>query len=101
MAERYVWLCLRVGRHVEDFIDAYIGPAEWERSVGAEEPVDPSALRDEAQLLLDGLDGADLEEDRRRWLQGQLVGLECVTARMSGEEIAWTDEFTNLLGILK
>ena len=86
--ERYVRLCLRVGRHIDGFIDAFIGPSEWEREISAEEVVDPERLRDEAQLLLDDLGDADLEEDRRRWLRGQLVALECVTARLSGEEVA-------------
>ncbi len=78
--ERYVWLCLRVRRHIDGFIDAYIGPSEWEQSVAADEPVDPRHLRDEVQLLVDGLGYADLEDDRRRWLRGQLEALECVTA---------------------
>jgi hypothetical protein len=97
--ERYVRLCLRVGRHIDGFIDAFIGPSEWEREVSAEETVDPKQLRDEAQLLLDRLGDSDLEEDRRRWLHGQLVALECVTARLSGEEIAWTDEVELCLGV--
>ena len=96
--ERYVRLCLRVGRHIDGFIDAFFGPSEWEQSVAAE-PVDPRHLRDEAQLLLDGLGDADLEEDRARWLRGQLEALECVTARLSGEDIAWTDEVERCLGV--
>jgi hypothetical protein len=70
--ERYVWLCMRVGRHLDGFVDAFIGPSEVERTVETEEAVDPEELRDEAQLLLDGLGVADLSEDRRRWLRGQL-----------------------------
>lgn len=97
--ERYVRLCLRVGRHVDGFIDASIGPSEREQSVASEEPIDPRRLRDEAQLLLDGLGDADLEEDRRRWLRGQLEALECATARLSGEDIAWTDEVERCLGV--
>ena len=97
--QRYVWLCLRVGRHLDGFIDTYIGPSEWGQSVAADEPVDPSRLRDEAQLLLASLGDADLEEDRRRWLRGQLEALGCVTARLSGEEIAWTDEVERCLGV--
>jgi hypothetical protein len=97
--ERYVRLCLRVGRHIDGFIDAFIGPSEWERSVAADQPVDPRHLRDEAHLLVDGLGEADLEEDRRRWLRGQLEALECVTARLSGGDIAWTDEVERCLGV--
>jgi len=99
MAERYVWLCLRVGRHVEGFIDAYIGPAEWQRAVAAEELVDPSRLNDAAQAMLDELDGTTLEDDRRRWLRAQLEAVECVTARLSGAEMAWADEVERCLGL--
>jgi len=100
MAERYVWLCLRVGRHVEDFIDAYIGPAEWHRAVAAEELVDPNRLNDAAQAMLDELDGTTtLEDDRRRWLRAQLEAVECVTARLSGAEMAWADEVERCLGL--
>ena len=97
--ERYVRLCLRVGRHIDGFIDAFIGPSEWEQSVAADQPVDPRHLRDEAQRLQGDLGGGDLEEDRRRWLHGQLQALECVTARLAGEEIAWTNEVERCLGV--
>jgi len=100
MAERYVWLCLRVGRHVEDFIDAYIGPAERQRAVAAEELVDPNRLNDAAQAMLDELDGTTtLEDDRRRWLRAQLEAVECVTARLSGADMAWADEVERCLGL--
>jgi hypothetical protein len=97
--ERYVWLCLRVGRHLDGFVDAFIGPSEMQRAVAAEEPVDPKRLRDEAQLLLDGLGGAELGGDRRRWLRGQLEALACVTARLGGEDITWADEVERCLGL--
>ena len=97
--ERYVWLCLRVGRHHDWFVDAFIGPSAMEQTVEAEEAVDPKGLRDEAQLLLDGLAGADLSGDRRRWLRGQLEALACVTDRLAGEEIAWADEVERCLGV--
>jgi hypothetical protein len=97
--ERYVWLCLRVARHVDGFVDVFIGPSEWEQSVVADEPVDPRRLRDEAQLLLGGLGSADLEEDRRRWLRGQLEALECLAAQLSGEEIGWAEEVERCYGV--
>jgi hypothetical protein len=97
--EHYVRLCLQVGRHIDGYIDAYFGPSELEGSVAAEEPVDPRQLRDEARLLIDGLGGADLEADRRRWLRGQLEAVECTTARLSGDVIAWVDEVERCLGV--
>jgi hypothetical protein len=99
IGERYVWLCLRVGRHVEDFIDAYIGPAEWQRAAAAEEPVDPRKLHDDALAMIDALDDASLEQDRERWLRAQLGAVECFTARLAGAEMAWADEVERCLGL--
>lgn len=97
--ERYVLLCLRVDRHVDGFVDAYIGPPEWRRTVAAEAPADPRRLHDEARTLLDGVGDADLADDRRRWLLGQLRAVECVTDRLAGAEIGWADEVERCLGV--
>jgi hypothetical protein len=97
--ERYVRLCLQVGAHIEDFVDAYIGPAALREEALADGPHDPHRLRDEAVALLEDVPREDLEDDRVRWLLGQLRGLECVTARLAGEDIAWADEVERCLGI--
>lgn len=97
--ERYVILCLRVGVHDEDFVDAYIGPAALKEEALADGPHDLHALRDEALALLDDTPRADLESDRVEWLLGQLRGVECVTARLAGEDIAWSDQVERCFGI--
>ena len=99
LPERYVRLCLRVGRHIDWFVDAYIGPGEWAEAVAAEDLVEPAHLRQEVQFLSDSLRGADLEDDRTRWLRGQLRAIDCVTARLCGEEMAWADEVDRCLGV--
>lgn len=97
--ERYVTLCFQVDAHIEDFVDAYFGPAALKDDALAGGPRDPQGLRDEALALLEDVPGEDLEEDRVRWMLGQLRGLECVTARLAGEDIAWTDEVERCFGI--
>jgi hypothetical protein len=99
VTERYVTLCLQVDTHIEDFVDAYIGPAALKEKALAGGPRDPNSLRDEALALLEEVRGEGLEDDRLQWLVGQLRGLECVTARLAGEDIAWTDEVERCFGI--
>jgi hypothetical protein len=55
--ERYVSLCLRVGAHIEDFVDAYFGPASLKDEALADGPHDPPSLRDEALALRDDAPG--------------------------------------------
>jgi hypothetical protein len=96
--QRYVRLCLRVGAHVDGFVDAYFGPASLEEAL-ADGPHDPRELRDESLALLEEVARADLEDDRVRWLVGQLRGVECVTARLGGDEMTWSDEVERRFGI--
>jgi hypothetical protein len=97
--ERYVTLCLRVGAHVEDFVDAYIGPASLRDAALADGPHDPEALRDEALALLEDATREGLEDDRVEWLIGQLRGIECVAARLAGDDITWSDQVERCFGI--
>jgi hypothetical protein len=87
-----------VDAHIEDFVDAYFGPPTWRREVLAEGPRDPGALHDDALALLEDVPREGLEDDRVEWLLGQVRGLECVTARLAGEEVAWSDEVERCLG---
>lgn len=68
--ERYVSLCLRVGAHIEDFVDAYFGPAALREEALADGPHEPHSLQEEALALLEGAPTEDLEDDRVQWLLG-------------------------------
>lgn len=84
LPERYVHLCLRIDRHIDGFVDAYLGPPERRALVRAEEPIDPHVLRDEALALIEVLPSEGLEPQRERWLGSQLRAIECVLARLCG-----------------
>lgn len=98
LPERYVRLCLRLDRHVDGFVDAYVGPQAWAAEAAAGEPAEPAALLDDARGMEVELEMAELEPDRRRWLRGQLDAIVCIAERLAGTEIAWTDEVERCLG---
>ena len=89
--ERYLELCLRLGRHVDGLVDAYYGPAEIKERVDAEELRDPAILATDAASLL--------ESTNDPWLGAQLVGLETVARRLAGEEISYEDEVERCYGV--
>ena len=89
--ERYLELCLRLGRHVDGLVDAYYGPAEISERVDVEELRDPAALAVDAASLLAEVDDG--------WLGAQLVGLETVARRLAGEEIPYEDEVERCYGV--
>ena len=92
LVERYLELCLRLGRHVDGLVDSYYGPPDIKERVDAEELTDPARLVRAAASLLGVLDD-------HAWLRAQLVGLETVGRRLVGEEIAYEDEVERCYGV--
>jgi hypothetical protein len=89
--ERYLELCLRLGRHVDGLVDAYYGPAEIKEQVDAEELRDPAVLVQDAASLL-----AQADDD---WLGAQLLGLETVARKLAGEDVSYEDEVERCYGV--
>jgi hypothetical protein len=92
LVERYLELCLRLGRHIDGLVDAYYGPPEIKERVDGEGLTDPAALAEAAASLISELDD-------HSWLEAQLVGLETVARRLAGEEIAYEDEVERCYGM--
>lgn len=90
VAEGYVELCLRVGRHDDDLVDFYFGPKE------IAERVEREPLREAAELAADARNLA--EEADSVYLRAQLRGLETVARKLAGEEISYDDEVEGCYG---
>ena len=103
IVDRYLELGLRLGRHVDGFVDAYYGPPALRMSVEREQVRPPADLVTEAARLLTDLDGG-VDDDtigprRRRWLRGQVVGLHTSARKLAGEAIGYADEVELCYGV--
>jgi len=103
VVDRYLELGLRLGRHVDGFVDAYYGPEAWAERVGAEPVVAPAALVGDAAALIADLDGGleagTLDPARRRWIRAQVVGLHTSARKLAGESIGYADEVEWCYGV--
>ena len=90
-AERYLELALRLGRHEADLVDFYYGPAELERRVADEPPLELPRLAEEAGGLL-----AELDD---RWLAAQVRALETLARTLAGEELPYAEEVGRKYGV--
>ncbi|MGH9216990.1 MAG: DUF885 domain-containing protein [Acidimicrobiales bacterium] len=102
VVERYIELGLRLGRHVDGFVDAYYGPPELAARAEAEPPRPPAELAAEAGRLVADLDageGADrLDGGRRRWIRAQALGLRTSARKLAGTGIGYLDEVESCYG---
>ena len=96
IAEGYVRLVLAVGQHDPAYVDAYYGPAEWQREADARrEPLD--GLTVEAGALIERLDRAAVEAapeqvSRRVFLRGQLSAVRARTEQLAGRRFTFDEE---------
>ncbi|HEY2997749.1 MAG TPA: hypothetical protein VGJ43_04190 [Acidimicrobiales bacterium] len=99
---RYIELGLRLGRHVDGFVDAYYGPPETAARVEAEALRSPAELRADAGRLmadLDAGDGADaVDASRRRWIRAQVLGLHTSATKLAGAPVGYLDEVEQCYG---
>jgi hypothetical protein len=84
VGERYVELCLRLGRHDDELTDFYFGPKEIAQRVEREPLRAPQQLASDARELADEADST--------YLRTQLRGLETVARKLAGEEISYAEE---------
>jgi len=103
IVDRYLELGLRLGRHVDGFVDAYYGPPALAALVDAEPVVAPLRLSaDAAGLIADldaGVEADTLDASRRRWLRAQVVGLHTSARKLAGEPIGYADEVEWCYGV--
>lgn len=112
VVERYLELGLRVGRHIDGFVDAYYGPAVLGARVAAETTHSPESLRASARQLIGAIDagepfgtpiegepGGDESPQRRSYLRAQVVGIEMTTRVLCGENVGYADEVEACYGV--
>ena len=101
VVEDYVRLGLRLGRHVDGFVDAYYGPGDLAAQIAAEPLSKPGRLADEAAELLTALDdgAGSLDDGRRRWLRAQALGLRTSAEKLRGDHIGYLDEVERSYGV--
>jgi hypothetical protein len=60
---------------------------------------EPAALVRDAETLLEALGSADLELQRRRWLEAQVGGMRTVAGRLAGEQLSYSEEVERTYGV--
>ena len=91
IAERYLKLGLRLGRHVDGLVDSYAGPPEFAAQVEAEPLREPAALASDAEELLGDLDDG--------WLRDQAHGLLTWASFAAGASGSYADEVEGSYGV--
>ena len=92
IAERYVRLALATEAHVPGNVDAYYGPPEWREQIAAAGTCDIDELIAETEALAEALAAADMEQQRKDFLEPQVRAIRTTLHRAQGEPMTMTTE---------
>lgn len=104
VARDYVRLTLEIGERDPGYVDAYYGPADWEKAAKAH-PRDLSALKAETLRLEAAVKAVDpaslppIEQRRRAFLAAQLKAAETRLDMLSGVKFSFEDEAQGLFAV--
>ena len=91
VARAYLLLGLRLDQHIPGVVDGYFGPADLKAQVDMEQLRSPVRLRDDAAALRGRLKAEVSDDDRRAWLDVQLVALEAQAAVLAGDGLPYLE----------
>src|SRR4051794_18073690 len=91
LARDYLLIALGIGELQEGVVDAYYGPAEL-RQQARDAKLGAAALGAQAAALRARLGDATGDDQRRLWLDRQLLGLETIVGKLLGEELPYAEE---------
>lgn len=103
----YIRLGFELGKHIDGLVDAYYGPTSIVADIKDGPKLDPRKLVEDAHLLMAALDsgasvdglGTSGDEQRRRWIRSQVIGLLTVARKLSGESIDYVTEVELCYGV--
>src|SRR5207247_3832973 len=91
IARDYLILALRLDQRIPGLVDGYFGPADLKAQVDMEQHRAPEQLRDDAMALRDRLAVEVEHQDRRDWLDIQLLALETQSAALAGDALPYLE----------
>src|SRR3954452_11964700 len=94
IARDYLLLALRLDQHVAGLVDGYFGPADLKAAVDLERVPSPARLASDADALRERLPSEVEDDDRRRWLDAQLVAMRTQAAALAGEALPYIEHVT-------
>lgn len=98
IAADYLLLALRLDQHIPGLVDGYFGPAALKAQVDMEQGRSPARLRQDVLALRDRVAAEIPDEDRRAWLDAQLVALDAQAAALAGDPLPYEEHVARCMG---
>ncbi len=97
--EDFLLLALRIDKHIEGYIDFYIGPEKLQRFVESEVITAPEKLLKDSHRLLNQVGSQGYDKKRKIYLEKMLIAMKTSTELLIGAKISIIDQFKRLYDV--
>lgn len=97
--EDFLLLVLRIGKHINGYVDFYIGPKKLQACVNNEVITSPNKLLDDCKTLQKKLLIQGYDKAREDYLEKLLIAMRTSIESLSGVEIPFKEKFLRLFDV--
>ena len=97
--EAFLLLALRIGKHINGYVDFYIGPAKFENLVNNESISSPNELLNNCMILQKSLFVQGYDKDRERYLESHLLAMQTSIEDLLEVEIPFKEKFLRIFDV--
>ena len=97
--KNYLLLALRIGKHINNYVDSYFGPNELSNLVDNEVKTSPKKLLKDCTLLQSTLEDQGYTKKRTNFLRKMLRAMETSIRLQNGNNIPYIDQVRRLYDI--
>jgi hypothetical protein len=91
--EDFLLLALRIGKHIKEYVDFYIGPENLKQIVENESIISPNKLLNDSQTLIKKLETQGFNKQREKYVKKLLIAMETSIEVLIGAEISFRERF--------
>ncbi|MHA1240934.1 MAG: hypothetical protein ACTSQU_09075 [Promethearchaeota archaeon] len=97
--EAFLLLALRIGKHIEGYVDFYYGPEKLRQIVECESITAPNTLLNDSNDLLKQLVSQGFDKERIRYIEKLLIAMRTSIETLCGVEIPFKEKFLRLYDV--
>jgi len=97
--ETFLLQALRIGKHIEGYVDFYYGPENLRQIVDCESLTAPKTLLNDSNDLLKQLGSQGFDKERTRYIEKLLIAMKTSIEPLCGVEIPFEEIFLRLYDV--
>ena len=98
-ARDYIFLGLRINKHINGYVEHYYGPPKLKKIIDSEELSSPNKLLNNWENLKTKFQEQNFEKKRYRFLDSTLTAIRTILRKLKGESIPYLEQVKNLFNL--